>query len=754
MHFAYPLPWWLAVAIAAAIAAAAFAEYRRPLARLTVLQRGALASLRVLTLAALALFLFRPIAILPPVGSRDAIVPVLVDVSRSMRLGDADGQTRIARAAALLKAQLMPALATHFTTELYTVGDGLAAANLDRLNADARRTDLTGALAAVRERYRGQRVAGIVVLSDGADTGVIAAGGSGAGRAGGGKAGESLEGGPPVFAVGVGSPDGPRDREVLGVTAGDPRLDQASVDLHVTAISSGFGRTPFQLRVLANGQAFETRRVVPPADGSPIDEVFTVSPNPTAATVYTAQIPPDQSEPVVENNARSVLVSPAGRKRRLLVVEGAPGFEHSFMTRALAADPGLEVDVVTRKGKNSEGQDTFFVQGGAGRSAALTTGFPAQRDKLFVYDALIVANVESDFFTRAQLSMAADFVGDRGGGLLLLGGRSFTQRGLSGTPLEEVLPVELNDRRGALVRTSFNTSDTPAHNKVTLTREGESHPIMRIGPNVEETRKIWAAMPSLAASAALGGPRAGATVLAVTAAPGGGIFPAVAVQRYGNGRSMIFAGEASWRWKMMRASTDRSYEFFWRQAARWLSSASPDPVAIGVPEAPEPGDAISIDVDARDASFAPVPDATIDATLTAPGGSPQPLKLRHTDPAGGRFTAALRPEQQGLYRVHAEARRGSALLGSADRWMYVGGADREFADPRLNEALLRRVARQSGGRYVHASDASRVADWLKQSSPQNAAPERRDLWHEPWAFALIVALLSAEWILRRRWGLR
>ena len=33
-------------------------------------------------------------------------------------------------------------------------------------------------------------------------------------------------------------------------------------------------------------------------------------------------------------------------------------------------------------------------------------------------------------------------------------------------------------------------------------------------------------------------------------------------------------------------------------------------------------------------------------------------------------------------------------------------------------------------------------------------PEHRDLWHEPWAFALIVLLLSAEWILRRRWGLR
>jgi hypothetical protein len=86
--------------------------------------------------------------------------------------------------------------------------------------------------------------------------------------------------------------------------------------------------------------------------------------------------------------------------------------------------------------------------------------------------------------------------------------------------------------------------------------------------------------------------------------------------------------------------------------------------------------------------------------------------------------------------------------------LYVGGVDREFADPRLNEPWLRRVARASGGRYVRAADASRIVGWLQETTPQQAAPERRDVWHEPWAFAVIVALLSAEWILRRRWGLR
>jgi len=755
VQLAYPLPWWLALLLAAAIAAAAFIQYRRPLAPLSRAQHGVLVALRTVALCALVLFLFRPMAILPPSAARDAIVPILVDLSRSMRISDADGQTRLAQAQEVLKSNLLPAIQGHFVAEPFGVGDTITPidpAAVDRLSADARRTNLAGALTALRDRYRGQRVAGIVMLSDGGDT--TRPGESG--RFGGftGFDGFSAASGSnlPVFAVGIGSPDGLHDREVLGVTAGDPRIDRASVDLHVTVVSSGFGRTPFQLRLLANGRPIDTRRIVPNADGSPIDEVVTVAPDPLNATVYTAEIPPADDEPVVENNARSVMVSPAGRKRRILVVEGAPGFEHSFLTRAWAGDPSLEIDVVTRKGRNADGQDTYFVQAGAGRASALTSGFAARRDQLFAYDALVIANVGGDFLTRAQLAMVADFVGERGGGLLVMGGRSFAQRGLSGTPLEEVLPVELNDRRGGLARTSMSPAETSGHNKIALTADGDAHPMMRLAATPDETRRAWAALPALAASAPLGGPRPGATVLALTTAPGGGIFPVVAVQRYGQGRSMIFGGEASWRWKMMAPSSDRSYDLFWRQAARWLAADSPDPVAIAVADGAEPGDTVNVEIVARDAAFAPVPDATADASVTMPGGDVQPLKLRRAD--GGRFAGVLAPDRAGVYRIRAEARRGSTTLGSADRWFYVGGGDREFADPRLNEAFLRRIARSTGGQYVRSADASRVGSWLRTAVPQNAAPERRDLWHEPWAFALIIALLSAEWIVRRAWGLR
>ena len=112
----------------------------------------------------------------------------------------------------------------------------------------------------------------------------------------------------------------------------------------------------------------------------------------------------------------------------MLIVEGAPGFEHTFLKRALSDDPGLEIDAVVRKGQNDEGRDTFFIQADPSRMAALASGYPAKRAELFVYDAVIFGNIEGDFFTRDQLEMTGDFVAERGGGLLVLGARSFERR--------------------------------------------------------------------------------------------------------------------------------------------------------------------------------------------------------------------------------------------------------------------------------------------------------------------------------------
>src|SRR5207244_491305 len=163
-----------------------------------------------------------------------------------------------------------------------------------------------------------------------------------------------------------------------------------------------------------------------------------------------------------------------------------------------------------------------------------------------------------------------------------LGGRSFAARGLIGTPLEDVLPVELGDRRRAgVVRAALDVTDVTRENKLALTPDGEAHPAMRVGATPEETLKLSSALAPLAALA---------------------------------------------------------------------------PVAATVAESAGPDDLLTVTVDARDGAFLPVADATADAAVTAPGGERRSLALRRSDAGGGRFSAAFRPTQPGLYRVSTDAR--------------------------------------------------------------------------------------------------
>ena len=732
LHFSASLPWWAVVLAAAVVLATAWAAYVRVSVPLAPYRRAVLTALRAVTLLLILGILLRPVRVLPPDIARDAIVAVVLDTSASMRLPDASGARRIDRAASFISGQLMPALSKRFQPEWLAAGETLAPVVEGSVQAVAPRTDLSGALRAVGDRYRGRTVAGIVLVTDGGDTSgrdVAAA-----------LEGEAL----PVFTVGVGDPQVARDREVVSLSAGQAPLGDALVDLSVTAVSHGYGTTPIALHVLANGRPVDVRRVTPAADGSPVQASFTLAPDRAGPTVFTVEIPVAPGELVAENNRQRVLVAPPGRRRRLLLVEGLPGFEHAFLTRALSLDPGLEVDSVVRKGKNEFGADTYFVQASGARTPSLVGGFPPAREPLFQYDGIILANTEGDDFRREQLESAAAFVGDRGGGLLVMGARSFAQQGFAATAIEEVLPVEVSDRRGAVVPAS--RADDGEQDRVRLTREGEGYPMLRIGDTPEATATRWASLPTLPASGAVGGPRPGAQVLAVMTAAGGVLRPVIAVQRYGAGRAMVFTADGSWRWRMHLPSNDRTHERLWRQVARWLTADAPDPVHVVPPVGPLPGTGEPVAVLVRDAEVA--------LRLTLPGGDVRELKPVLADAATGRYVAPARFDTSGVYHVEAHARRGDRSLGDSQRWMLVGGADPETADPRLNEDLLRRIANATGGEYARLADARRLADAIRAPETDPGEPVVQEAWQTPWLLAAILLLLGAEWTLRRTWGLR
>ena len=168
MVFASPIPWWIAVLVAIGIGGIAFLSYRRPLVPLTSIQRAILIGLRGLALAAVAVFVCRPVLLLPTPPSGEVVIPVLVDVSRSMGIADAGGDSRINRARGVLEKTLTPGLGGYASIEVLAFGDSLSPTTADHLTADARRTDLAKAVDAARDRYRGRPVPAIVVLSEAA----------------------------------------------------------------------------------------------------------------------------------------------------------------------------------------------------------------------------------------------------------------------------------------------------------------------------------------------------------------------------------------------------------------------------------------------------------------------------------------------------------------------------------------------------------------------------------------------------------
>jgi uncharacterized membrane protein len=737
--FANPLPWWALVLVVAAAAGLSWHAYRGFAA--WPARRNILSTLRFVTLMTLVLVLMRPVSRSAQADARDTVVPILVDTSRSMGIEDVDGARRIDRARAFLAESLLPALAGRFTVEVLSFGEGLSASTTEALAAGSRRTDIAGALTKVREMYRGRPVAGFVLITDGADTGPAL------------DPDQYAETLPPVHPVAVGSQDLGNDREVLSVTAAESVLSESRIDLAVSAMAHGASGGTLELRLLENGRLLQVRHVRPPADGGPVREVFQVSPSTAGTTVYSVEIPPAASELVPENNARSVLVQPPSRPRRILMVEGAPGYEHSFIRRALAADAGIEVDTVVRKGKDERGNDTFYIQAARSRGESLTSGYPLSPAALFAYDALILANVGGEQLTTAQMDATREFVSRRGGGLLVMGAQSFLGRGLVGTPVEAALPVEISRR----VQLAAQGGAGSATNRVALSDPGLLHPVTQLAATPEENQKRWAGLPPLAAAASLGEAKPGAAILATTGGSGGVSRPLIAVQRYGDGRSMVFAGEASWRWRMMLPSTDRTFETFWRQAVRWLAIGAADPVALLPSPAAAPGDEFAVRAAVRTADFTPVRDAVVDLRIVGPDGKVHERRgVADATPGGDPsiFAAPFTAESPGIYRATVTARAGNTEVGSSTASLLVGGADEEMTDPRVNMALLERIALSSGGRVHTIGDPGALVRALEAGAPAALLAVQKDLWHNAWSLLLVIGLLSAEWILRRRWGLR
>ena len=740
LAFAAGLGTYVVVAIVLAIGIPALVAYSRQRLRGGPRDRAVLLALRSAALAVLVLCIFRPVLVVSEAVPQRNVVGVLVDDSRSMRIADLNG---VARADALRHllggpdSALYKALADKFVVRMFRFsGDGQRVTQLADLTYDGTRTQLGPALEAARQELTGVPLSGLVLLTDGADNSrgslTDAVMSLGARHV-------------PVFTVGIGRERFTKDIEVSRVEAPRSVLEGASLVVDVMVAQRGYTGEKVQMIVEDGGRIVSSQTVTLSGDGEAVPVRVRVPTTEPGARVLTFRIPGQGGEMVAQNNVQQAIVTVSDRREKILYIEGEPRYEMKFLRRAVRDDKNLQIMTLQRLAKDQ------FRRFSVDDSLDLVAGFPKTRDELFAYKGVILGNIEASFFTGDQLRMLADFVSERGGGLLALGGRrALAEGGYGGTPVAEVLPVEL----------ARLPDDAPPHFvevKADVTVPGSIHAATQIADAESLSVKRWKTLPAVTTVNRIGRTKPGATVLlSGTPTKGGDREVVLAFQRYGRGKSIVFPIQDSWLWQMDSTVSleDMTHESYWRQLLRWLVHDVPSRVMVAsVGDQAAPGDAVEFDAEISDRTFLKVNNAVAVARVKSPSGAVTEMPLEWSVTRDGEYKASFTPTEKGLYRIDVTTRMGADTVAGDPAYVASGDLTTEYFGAEMRAPLLRRIADETGGRFYTADKVAELSKDIVFTEAGNTVVDRKDLWDMPFVFLLLIGLVTSEWGYRKLRGL-
>jgi uncharacterized membrane protein len=718
-------------------------------------RRTAMIALRAAAaLAALVVYL-EPAIELRQVAREPNRIAVLVDDSRSMALRErADGPDRLTRARNVLAASA-PALAgweRDHKVDYFTFSDALAATTaegLARAEPHGDSTQIRKALEAVRARYDGRDLAGVVLISDGAATaGFADDAGDGAAR----DFLRSLD--TRVHTVWAARP-GLRDVAVTKVLADEFAFVRTVVRIDAVVRSTGMPGRRATVTLAQDGQPLREKTVQLPADGE-VTVTFEVTPPRVGRYAYEISTPVVDGEAVTTNNARPFVIRVIRDKIRVLQVAGQPSWDVRALRQMLESNPNVDLIsffiLRTQDDISMVSQDEMSL-----------IPFPTRElfeEELPSFDLIVMQNFEYlPYGIGDYLENIRGYV-ETGGGLAMLGGpMAFSSGGYHSTPVAAALPVELVPRWDR----SEQLLDTARFQPV-LTAAGQAHPVTALRHTTTDNLAAWKQLPELEGVNLVVNAKPGAAVLAThpklrtrTGKP----MPVIVAGEYGKGRSLAVTTDTLWRWGFVAAARPgddgRRYQEFWENAIRWLIQ-DPDLRNLHVDtDAVEytPQSTVRIAVRLLGRDYAPSPGSVVKLAVERGADPAKAVVVAETQVTTGDDGTAsheLTGLAPGVYRIAGKATVGDRAALASDIFLVRDGGT-ELDRPTGDESTLQMIAQTTGGSYIGPADVL-PAD-LAFDAPRVVRVDRRadvELWSRPGLLILAVVLLGLEWLLRQRTG--
>jgi uncharacterized membrane protein len=749
--------------------------------------RVSLGILRAALLGLALLLLNRPVLTLGQARKEPSVLAVLIDDSISMKVKDvagADGKP-VSRLDAVIDllggddAKLLRQLSSVHDVRIYDFSRGpkeiaeiagpttrgsdsgidKAIAALGDIKPDGNGTQVVSSLTSVLEDLQGQRLAGVVVLTDGRETPAQAPAEAIA-------AVKSF--GVNVYPVAVGSDRMPQNIAVQSVTFEDTAFVDDFTNLHVTLRASGYeANHPITLALLRqsthDGQIVRTpvldeagseiTKTVIAADDKPFDADLQFKPTsadiPVANLVVEAKPQPGEMDD--SDNFHPARLDVLDDNISVLYVDGYPRWDYRYLKNSLLRDKTIKVSCLLTSA------DPSFRQEGSDdpnrpqyQNSWRITAFPESMDRLLDYDVVILGDVDPRQFTDAQLQMISDFVSKKGGGFAMVSGPRWSPQSYRNSPIESLLPVIITHTEADDGQSSITQGFRPV-----LTRAAAHYPIFRLFADWEANEEFvknhlqpifWYCRGVMIK------PGVGITLAEhpTDLGPDDHKAPILVIGTYGTGRTIFSAIDDSWRWRYYTGES--VFNTYWVQQLRYLARGR----KIGQRKMSFTADSdvyeLGKQVSVRLEPLSPdliqqlSPPVSVQIIDDATGQSVRRLDLQREDPSSAVYSGSFTADRIGQF----SAKLPHLADEDASISFKVATPDMELREPQVDGAFLNRLATDTA---IPLAEAGPRLMGIRSAAKIIPIDTVQPLWNAPLVMVVFVVLITLEWVGRKMVGL-
>lgn len=521
----------------------------------------------------------------------------------------------------------------------------------------------------------------------------------------------------PVYIVGIGDTIPLVDVAIQSIDVPTVAIKGEVVDATVTITASGTLQERLNVTLFQKKKILGSRFVQVSGDGALTSARFRFKPDALGKTTYRVQVSSVEDEINILNNRQAFTLMVLKDRYRIALLTGAPNFNTPVIKRILIAQPRVQLD--------------HFVQYGRKFRPAIKSFWETPYD-LIVFDNFPVQSLSKQW----QRIFAKKLIAQQSSLAWIVGPDVTVETAATLFPFFYVRDIGEVLEKDIAYSWNFteNVRDLPlpANGGMRLSNIDQSElPPVTLGLQLEgmpgETRVI----ARLAASVDV---------------------PLLLIGEKESLRSALWTTPDLYQvyFKLTGSENSELVYDLWTGMATWLmrTSGDNDMYFRLDKELYQQGELITVTGN-RIGEDSPLSQAAM--TIYRDSLIVNSTELRY-NPERRRWEGQLWASVPGEYEYEINFNNGITTSRQTGNFR-VSESQIELNKVFLNRNLLARIAEQTGGKYFSWASRAELKDYIQPQSVAEVIVNKRKLTESRWILGLIIALLTAEWALRRKNGL-